>query len=72
MQYQFVCKRQTVHRHPAVPNSDTLVNVSVTVYQIHINQSSPNFLGEDRISYCTTVRGPDILHNVIFSGWDML
>jgi len=61
-----------VHRHPAVPNSDTLVDVSVTVYPIQINQGSPIFLGEEHINYCTTVRGPDILHNVIFSVWDML
>jgi len=30
MQYQFVSKKQMVH--PAVPNSRTLVNASVTVY----------------------------------------
>jgi len=30
MQYQFVSKKQTVH--PAVPNSDTLVDASVTAY----------------------------------------
>jgi len=66
MQYQFVRKKQTVH--PAVPNSDTFVDASVTVYPIHIDQSSPKFLGEDRISYCKTVRGPDILRNVYFSG----
>jgi len=30
MQYQFVRKKKTVH--PAVPNSDTLVYSSVTVY----------------------------------------
>jgi len=53
MQYQFVCKKQTVH--PTVPNSDTLVNASETVYPIHIDQSSSDFLGEDHISYCTTV-----------------
>jgi len=67
MQYQFVCKKQTVHS--AVPNSDTLVDASVTVYQIHIDKGFPNFLGEDHISYCTTVRGPDILRKVIFSGY---
>ena len=28
-----------------------------------------NFLGEEHISYCTTLRGPDILCNMIFSGY---
>ena len=65
MQYKFVRKKQTVH--PAVPNSDTLVDASVSVYPIHIDKGSPNFLEEDHISYCTTVREPDILRNVIFS-----
>ena len=67
MQYQFIRKKQTVH--PAVPNSDTFVDAPVTVYPVHIDQVTPNFLGEDPISYCTTVRGPDILRNVIFSGY---
>jgi len=44
MQYEFVRKKQTVH--PAVPSSDTLVDASVTVYPIHIDQSSSNVLGE--------------------------
>jgi len=39
--YQFVRKKQTVH--PAVPNSDTLVDASVTVYPIHADQGSPDF-----------------------------
>jgi len=41
----------------------------VYLYPIHVDQGSPIFLGEDRISYCTTVRvrGVDILRNVIFS-----
>jgi len=65
MQHQFVRKKQTVH--PAVPNSDTLVDVSMTVYPIHIDHGSPKCLGEDHISYCKTVRGPDILRNVVFS-----
>jgi len=47
MQHQFVRKKQTVH--PAVSNSGTLVDASVTVYQIHIDQGSPNILGEDHI-----------------------
>jgi len=54
--------------HPAVPNSDTLVDASVTVYPIHIDQGSSNFWGVDRISYCTTARKSDILRNVIFLG----
>jgi len=33
MQYQFVRKQKTVH--PAVPNGDTLVDTSVTVYPKH-------------------------------------
>jgi len=41
MQYQFVRKKQTVH--PAVPNIDTFVDASVTVYQIDIDQGSPHF-----------------------------
>jgi len=45
MQYKFVRKKQTVH--PAVPNSDTLVDASVSVYPIHIDKGSPNFLEED-------------------------
>jgi len=44
MQYQFVRKKQTIHR--AVSNSDTLVDACVTVYPSHIDQGSPNFLGE--------------------------
>ena len=67
MQYQFVRKKQTVH--PAVPNIETLVDVPVIVYPIHIDQGSSNFLWEDNISYCTTVRGLDILRNVFFSGY---
>ena len=67
MQYQFVRKKQTVH--PAVPNSDTLVDASVTAYPPHIDQGSPNFLVEDHISYSTTAREPDSLRNVIFSGY---
>jgi len=67
MQYQFVRKNQMVH--PAVPNSDTLVDASIIVYPIHIDQGSPKFLGEDHISYCKTVRGPEILRNAIFSGY---
>jgi len=43
MQYQFVRKKQTVH--PAVPNSDTLIDASVTLYPIHIDKGSPNVLG---------------------------
>jgi len=35
---------------------------------IHIDQGSPNFLGEDHVGHCTTVRGPDISPNVTFSG----
>jgi len=65
MQYQFVGKKQTVH--PAVPKTDTLVNGSMTVYSIHIDQGSAIFFGEVRISCCTTVREPDILRNAIFS-----
>jgi len=66
MQYQFIRKKQTVH--PAVPNNATLVDVCVTVYPIHIGQGSSNFWRET-ISYCTTVRRPDFLCNVIFSGY---
>ena len=40
--------KQTVH--PAVSNSDTLVDASVTVYQIHIDQGSSKFLGENYIA----------------------
>jgi len=39
----------------------------MTVYPIHIDQGSPNFLEKNHISYCTTVRGSDILRYVIFS-----
>jgi len=53
--------------HPAVPNSDTVADASMTGYPI--DQGSPKFLGEDHISYCKTVREPDILHNDIFSGY---
>ena len=44
MQHHFVRKKQTFH--PAVPNSDTLVDTSVTVYPFHIDQGSSEFLGE--------------------------
>jgi len=30
---------------------------------------SSNFLSEDHISYCTAVQGPDILRNVMVSGY---
>ena len=66
MQYQFVRKKQMVH--PAVPNSDTLVDVSMIGYSIHTDLGSPKFLGEEHVSYCKTVGGPDILCNVIFFG----
>jgi len=56
--------------HPAVPNRDTLAEAPMTGYPIHIDQGCPNVLDEDHISYCKTVRGPDILRNVIFR--DML
>jgi len=67
MQYQFARKKSTVHSE--IPNSDTLVDALTTGYPIHIDQGSPKFLGEDHISYCKTVRGPDILRNVIFSAY---
>ena len=38
MQYQFVRKNQMIH--PAVPNSDTLVDASLTGYTIHIDQGT--------------------------------
>jgi len=67
MQYQFVRKKQTLH--PAIPNSDTLVEASVTVV-FDCNKSYRlglfKFFGRDHISYCTTVRGSDILRNVFF------
>jgi len=53
MQSQFVRKKQTVHS--AVSNSDNLVDASVTVCPIHIDQGSSNVLGEDYKSCCTTV-----------------
>jgi len=59
MRYQFVRKKQTVH--PAFPNSDTLVDASATVYQIHIGQGSPNILGEDHVSH-------KLLHNSLRAG----
>jgi len=65
MQYQYVRKKQTVH--PAVSNSDTLVDASVTVYRNSYTPGLFKFLGENHINYCTTVRGLDILRNVIFS-----
>jgi len=36
-----------------------------------LEQGSSNFLSEGHISYYTTVRGPDILRNVIVSGYDL-
>jgi len=67
MQYQFVRKKQTVHLGVLI--SDTLVDASVTVCAIYIDQWSSNFLEEDHISHCTTIREPHILCNVIFSGY---
>jgi len=55
--------------HPAVPNSGTLIDTSVTVYLIHVDLGYPIVLGEDHISRYTTFQGPDILRKVIF--WDM-
>jgi len=67
MQYQFVRKKQTVH--PAAPNSGTLVDASMTVYPIYIDQGSPKCLRQDNISYYKTVREPNILRNVNFLGY---
>jgi len=39
MQSQFVRKKQMIH--PAVPNSDTLVDASMTGYPIRVDQGSP-------------------------------
>jgi len=61
MQHQFVHKKKMVE--PAVPNSGILVEPSVTVYPIHIDQGFSKVSEEDNINYCTTVRGPDILHS---------
>jgi len=36
----------------------------VTVFPIDIDQGSSNVLGEDHISYCKTVRGPEIFIDV--------
>jgi len=61
MQHQFARTKQTVH--PAVCNSDTLVCDCLS------NSYRPGrfkFFGRDHISYCTAVRGPDILRNVFF------
>jgi len=66
MQYHFVRKKQTVH--PAVPNSNTLVEASMTVYYSY-RPGLFKYFGRDCISYCTTVRGPDILRHAIFSGY---
>jgi len=44
MQHQFSRTELTVH--PTVSNSDTLVDASVTVYLIHVDHGSSNFLGE--------------------------
>jgi len=48
MQQQFTRKKKTVH--PAVPNSDTRVDASVTIYPIHTDHGSPTFLVEDHIA----------------------
>jgi len=65
MQYQFVRKNQTVH--PAVPNSNTLVEVSMTVYYSY-RPALLQYFGRDHISYCTTLRASDNMRHVIFSG----
>ena len=36
-------------------NRDALVDACVTVYPVDIDQCSTNILGDDYISYCTTV-----------------
>jgi len=38
MQYQFTRKTQTAH--PAVPNSDTLIDASVTVYPSYVQSAA--------------------------------
>jgi len=44
--------------------------LSLFVFILCLQQDSPNFFSpEDHISYYTTVRGPDILCNVIVSGY---
>jgi len=44
MQHQFVRQKQMTH--PAIPNSDTLIDASVTVCPLRIDQGSSHFLGE--------------------------
>ena len=53
----------------AVSNSDILVDSSVTVYPMYIDQGTPHILGEGYISYCIRVRGPDIFRKVIVLNW---
>ena len=61
-------RSQKANDSPAASKSDDLVDASMTGYPIHIDQDYPKCLGEDHISYCKTVRGSDILRNVISSG----
>jgi len=63
MQYQVVRKKQTVHL--AIPNSDTLVDAFVTVYQIHMDHGSSDFLQNSLNS------SSNLLQNIAeqFEGW---
>jgi len=63
MQYQFVRKKQTVHL--AIPNSDTFVDAFVTVYPIHMDHGSSNFLQNSLNS------SSNLLQNIAeqFEGW---
>jgi len=57
------CWFHLVHLHLHV----SLMLAILPKHRLH--QRSPNFFSEGHIRYNTAVRGPDILHNVIVSGY---
>jgi len=54
-----------------IPQFPTVTPMSTRLWLLSISYKPGLFkiFGRDHISYCTTVRGPDVLRNVIFSGY---
>jgi len=63
MQYQFVGKKQAVR--PAVPNSDTLVDASVTVYP---RRRQPTARGQDPARQARS-SGPQPFYQIVVTVW---
>ena len=72
----FSCKWQDENRQQKAIKQDVatsfelfLQNQFGPVLRVDLNQCLQTFLSEGHISYYTTVRGPDILRNVVVSDY---